>query len=261
MTGYSDDDIEKLLAGIYDGSITPYDLPEDLYLSIGEYLKRAIFKGFGGGLADFEGKDLDLLTQLRENVYIFSAAKTYQQVKDISSKLVDEDGNVRSLKEFNDIGKETFELWNDTWGATEYTTAIAQAQSASKWSKIEKDKDALGMLEYSTVGDACDICAPLNGLTAPVDADVWDEVAPTNHYNCECILLQKETDEVTPTPDDERDSIIDKVSEKMDPVFKSNPGKTGEVFNGDHPYFDVPKDDRKYAENNFDLPIPKDDDE
>lgn len=255
---YSDKEVDGLIKGMFDGSITQYNIPENLYNAIAENLKKAIYEGFGGGLADFEGKDLELLQQLRDNVYMFSAAKSFTELKDMSSLLTSGD-KVLSFKEFKEVAKERYDVYNESYLATEYTTAMGQAQSASKWNEIEKNKESLPLLEYSTVGDACDICAPLDGLTAPVDDDIWDEVAPLNHFNCECILLQKDEEDGVLTADSEKDEIFDKVTGRMDDVFKSNPGKTGEVFNPDHPYFDVDKKDKEFAKENFGLPIPSDD--
>jgi hypothetical protein len=38
-------------------------------------------------------------------------------------------------------------------------------------------------------------------------------------------------------------------------MFRNNPGKTGEIFTKDHPYFDVPAEYQELARENFGLPI------
>lgn len=255
---YSQDDIKKLIDGIYSGEITEYDIPTNLYFATAEYLRTALYQGFGGTLNDFIGKDLELLTTLRENVYMFSAAKTFQEIKEIRSLMFNEDGELRTNREFNKLAEQEFETWNEAYGLTEYNTAVAQATMAGKWNEIEKNKDLLPYLRYSTIGDACEICAPLDGLTAPVDDPIWNVITPSNHFNCECLLEQHEAD-ADVTPISERDAIFDNVSSKMDDVFKMNPGKDGYIFKGDHPYFDVSKNDRKFAKENFGLPIPEND--
>jgi len=254
---YSEKQISKFLDGIFDGSITEFDLPEDYYKAVADYLKSGLYKGFGMNLEQAVGKDLELLTQLRENVYMFGAAKTYQEVKEISSLLIDEDGNVRTQREFNEIARNTYDQWNDDWGKTEYNTAIGQAQMASKWNEIEKQKDVLPLLRYSAVLDenTSDICAPLDGIVAHVDDPIWDSITPLNHFNCRCILLQEDGLDSEPTKGNEE--IVAEVEDKMQPVFINNAGKTGEVFTKDHPYFDAPKE---LGKNNFGLPIPETDD-
>ena len=42
----------------------------------------------------------------------------------------------------------------------------------------------------------------------------------------------------------------------VDPIFKHNSGKTNEIFNKEHPYFDVPDEYKALAKKNFNLPIP-----
>lgn len=250
---YTAKQIENLLHAIEDGRVTTYNLPEDLYKAITDHLKKGVFKGYGITLDAATGPDRELLTNLTENVYMFGAAKTYQQTKAISAELVDENGKVRTSAEFQRIGRKMFEEWNDNWGKAEYNTAIGQAQMVSKWAEIDRQKDIMPNLTYEAIGDACAICRPLDGITAPVGSAIWNKISPLNHYNCFCILLQKdETVSVTDSPE----RIVDTVVEKMNPVFLHNPYRTGQIFPKEHPYFDVPEKDKKFAQQNFGLPIP-----
>ena len=255
---YSNEQISDLLDGIFDGSITEYEIPEDFYFAIVEYLRAGLYKGFGGTLEDFGGSELKVLTELRENVYMFSAAKSFQTLSSIRDCLLDENGDLRSQSDFLQIANQTFSDFVDDYGLTERNTAISQAINASKWQQIEKDKDILPNLVYSTVGDACDICAPLDGMTAPVEDSIWDTIAVPNHWNCLCVLEQADEEEKL-TPDDEKESIFDGVVEKMDDNFKMNSGKDGYIFSPEHPYFEVSPKDKEFKDNNFGLPIPKTD--
>lgn len=259
MFEYSDKLILQYINGIYDGSITEYDLPESLYGAIGRYFEKGLYKGFGMDLSEAVGKDLELLTELRENIWLFSAAKTYQETKDIAGLLFKEDGDLRTSKEFNDAGMEAFDKWNYVWGNTEYNTAVGQAQNAVKWNEIEKNKKVLPMLRYSAVidGNTSDICLPLDGLVAPVDDPIWDSIAPENHFNCRCVLLQEEENESTVTPDDEKEERVKEVEGNMNDLFKMNSGKDGYVFKDDHPYFQVERKDKDFAKDNFGLKIPE----
>ena len=272
MFQFSDEYIQQLILSIFQGDITEYDLPENLYYSIADYLKKGLYKGYGVSIssltkqinlkaAEFDLSDLELLSELRTNIYMFSAAKTYSQVKGMTEKLISDKGTIRPFSDFKADAEQIFEQYNDTWLKTEYDTAIGQGTEAVRWNGIEKNKDILPYLRYSAIGDACEICQPLDGLTAPVEDAVWDTVAPLNHFNCLCILEQlddkegkeKETDE------EERNKTVEDVSGKMNDVFKMNAGRDGYVFKEDHPYFTVPKEDKEFAQKNFDLPIPKHD--
>lgn len=255
---YSNEQIKGLLDGIYNGSITEYDLPEDLYFAVADYLKSGLYEGFGGTLVDFAGKDLALLKELRDNIYMFSAAKTEKQVIAISSMLVDEDGNKRSSREFNKLGAQIYEKWNNNYGRTEYNTAVAQATMAGKWNEIQKNKDLLPYLTYKTIGDACVICRPLDGMTAKVDDPIWSKIMPVNHFNCLCIVKQGEPTTVE-TPEEEKSSVVGGVLKEMDNIFKMNSGQDKIIFSNKHPYFQVEKKDISFAKENFNLPIPKTD--
>jgi SPP1 gp7 family putative phage head morphogenesis protein len=260
MFEYSDKNIEALIAGIYNGSITEYDLPEALYNAIAKYFQKGLYHGFGMSLEDATGKDFELLTELRENIYMFSAAKTFQEVKQIGSLMIGEDGELRTAKEFNEVGREAFDLWNDVWGTTEYNTTVGQAQQASKWVEIEANKAILPNLRYSAIEDAntSPECAAMDGIVAPVDDPIWDANAPLQHFNCRCVLLQEDETVKTSSPET-KGTAVDTVNEYIQPLFKMNAGKDGYIFKDDHPYFEVEKKDRSFARNNFGLKIPDND--
>jgi len=251
---YSDEKIKSLLDGIYSGEITEYNIPEDLYFSIADYLKSGVYQGFGGDLTKFKGQDLELLTELRENTYMFSAAKSYQELKEIGSLMFNEDGSIRNQREFTQLGERTFEKWNEAWGLTERQTAIGQAQMASKWNEIEKNKDLLPILVFSTAGKGCEECAPYDNFSAKVEDQIWSWLSPLLHFNCECILMQEEGDYPV-TDKDEYDKIA-YLKDNVPVEFQMNPGKDKIIFSDEHPYFQVAKKDIPFAKENFGLPIP-----
>lgn len=252
---YSDKQIKKYLDGIFDGTINQYNLPEDLYYAISEYLLKGLYMGIGETLETITESSRPLLVSLSENIYMFGAAKTYQQTIAISELLISEEG-MPSRSEFNKLGREMFDTWNNSWGATEYNTALGQAQMVSQWKEIEATKDVLPNLRYSAVVDqnTSEICNELDGLVASVDDEVWDRFSPLNHFNCRCLLLQEDESVTTSTDIDKR---IDFVSDIQNPTFAHNPYKTGAIFPKEHPYFDVIQSDKEYAKQNFNLPIPK----
>ena len=140
---YTDAQIEALIAGIERSTITELLLPEDYYRAVAEYLKRAVYEGFAASLKTVAEVDRVVLEELVTNVYMFGAAKTFQQTQAISSLLVDEDGVLRSSREFRDIARATYDNWNTAWGETEYITAVGQADMAAKWQEIERQKDIM----------------------------------------------------------------------------------------------------------------------
>ena len=263
---YSDEKINKLIEDIYDGVVDAKNLPVDLYKAIANYLKKALYEGFGtsynAALENLDGSSLELLSELRTNIYMFSAAKTYQQVREMVDLMVKDD-KLKTFVEFKSEAKDVYNIYNEDYLKSEYNTALASAQEAENWDRIEREKEVLPYLRYSAVMDAntSEICAPLNNLVAPVNDPIWNTIAPPNHFNCRCLLetLDKEEGSNLETPTSEKNSVVKSVESEMQDVFKMNSGKDAYIFKPDHPYFSVPKEDREYAQNNFNLPIPKKD--
>lgn len=251
---YTEKQIKALIEGIYDGTYTPTSIPEDLYFAIADYLQKGMLEGFGATIADIA--DIPLLQELNTNVYMFSAAKSFTELQEMTSLLTDGD-RVLSYREFAPLAREKYDVYNESYLLSEYNTAIAQGDAAAKWKEIEKQKDILPNLRYLTIGNACDICSPLDGLTAPVDDRIWNSVAPTNHFNCKCILIQEDENvSLTESPESVVEPVLDAMRTKGQDIFINNVGKTGEIFTKEHPYFDVAPEYKTLAKQNFNLPLP-----
>lgn len=272
MFKFSTQYINKIIAGIYAGTIAVNELPESLYLKIAEFLKEGMYHGFGTnlnkltrdinkGVADWTSKDLELLTELRDNVYIFSAAKTYQQVREMTDSLTDDQGNIVSLPKFKEAASVIFNKYNTDWLAAEYDTAIGQAQNAVNWNRIIEQKKVLPLLKYSAVedGNLCEICAPLDNMVAPVDDEVWSDMYPENHFRCRCLVQQISDEEGNAMSRTQLDEITSSSRSKMAPEFLMNAGKDQVIYSPKHPYFSVAPRDRSLAKRNFGLKIPKSD--
>ena len=132
----TDDEINNLLLQIYQGEITEQKLPENLYNSISEELKKALYKGYGGSLKDFDkdSREYELLNSLRTNLYKFSGAKVFQQIKLMSDK------TLLSLPfdQFKEKAMKIFNKHNRTWLQTESNTTEKQAINARNWLTFQK---------------------------------------------------------------------------------------------------------------------------
>lgn len=250
---YTQQQIDALINGVYDGSITTRDLPVNLYNAISDKLLSA--------LGSVEGSpSQSLLNELKENIYMFSGAKVYQQIQDISLL-----SNVDTIKSFADFKKEAltiYDQYNKNWLQTEYSTAIGQAQMATRWEQIEAQKFELPYLQYSAVIDknTSDICRPLDGVCLPVGDKFWSVNTPLNHFNCRCTVTQFDKTDATQagiTSKENADKATAEISKKRHPLFEGNSGQDRLIFNKEHPYFDVPKADKEFAKTNFGLPIPE----
>lgn len=258
---YSDEQIENLLRGIHSGTINPFSLPRDLYEATATYLNKGVgigvtetVKSFGLGEVDEE-----LIKEMNTNIYIFSAAKTFQQVKQMGDLLLDGD-NLRSFEDFKNDASVLFSNFNEAYAQAEYNTAIGMAQNGVRWNQIEARKNVLPYLRYSAVMDdnTSDICAGLNDKVAAINDSFWDDFMPPNHFNCRCVVEQLDDEEGSEKEmsNDEQESVENNAKEQMQPIFLMNSGKDKIVFKDDHPYFDVQPKYRDLAKRNFDLPIP-----
>lgn len=252
---YTEAELSKLMEQLYSGEVTEHYLPEKLYQAISSNLESGLFKGFGNTMETAAGSDLQLLSELRNNVWMFGAAKTYQQVIDIRSNLFDAAGNLVNVQEFNKLGRATFDNWNNNWGRTEYETAIGQAQSASHWNEITKNQHLLPTLVFDTKGNPCDRCAPFEGFTAPVSDSIWDWLIPLLHFNCGCIVRQEDSDYELSSDDKYKE--VNALKSKVPPLFQMNAGKDKIIFSKEHPYFQVASKDLNFAKANFNLPLPE----
>lgn len=228
---FTDKQIDDLISGIYSGSISVTNLPTDLIDAIFVKLTSAFEE-----IKDLPSKVL--LSKLTSNLYLFSEAKAYSQINEIS--LLGENALIKSFAEFKGEALKIYEQYNVNWMRTEYSTTIAQAQNAQRWEQIQDQKKTLPYLVYSAVLDTVtsDICEPLDGICLPVDDPFWDTNAPTNHFNCRCVLLQVDNEDAIVTDKDVADKTNSEMNEKRQPLFNDNVGKSNQIFSDSHPYFE-----------------------
>jgi hypothetical protein len=141
---YSDDEKNQIFQDIFSGKIDLENLPEDLYHDIASILKDGVKSGYAdaGTKIDFDISDTELIADLQENIYMFSGAKTFTQVKEMMAELVDEKGQIVPFNDFRESARGIFDMFNETYLKTEYDTTIGMAQNAAKWNEIDKQKDS-----------------------------------------------------------------------------------------------------------------------
>lgn len=243
---FTDEEIENYLLAVYTGLISTYSLSLDYHERIGALFYDEILKGFGG--LRFNDIEREIFEGLAENIYVFSAAKQYTQVREMSSLVTE---NI-TFTEFKNVAGEVFEEFNKNYLSTELNTAITQAQNAKKWAKIQAEKEIFPLLKYKTQSDDLvrDSHAALHNIIKPVSDPFWDNNMPANGWNCRCFVQQLEEGEITTdTPT---------LSEEEQPeLFRMNPGKDKVIFDPKkHPYFSIERGDSELRRNNFNLPTP-----
>lgn len=262
----TDEQLEALFFGIYNGFITEWTLPANLYNNTASYLLKGLFQGYGKTFSEvgLNSIDYNVLKSLHDNIYVFSSAKTFQQVKDIQALIFDANGNKRPWNKFRDDAKKVNTIYNgyktpDNWLKTEYNTAISQANSAAYWQQIQAEKETLPYLKFQTVKDAA--VRPehrkFDNVIRRVDDPFWNYAMVPLDFNCRCIVIQVDASfakKETPKSDLPPESEVGK-------LFRFNPGKDNYIFETKgqnmHPYYKVEERYKLYKQNNFGMQIPK----
>lgn len=255
---FTEDQIESYLLGVYSEVITKDQLSVSYHEKIAVKLEEALVFGFGKALSDinYTSPLYSTFIKLRENIFVFSAAKQYQQVRTMS-QFIYNNGVKSTYSEFKELAKKVFLEYNDAYLKTEYITAVGQSQMAKEWVEAEQKKDVLPYLTYRTQRDSRvrDEHAALDGVTLHIDHPFWKTYMPKNGWRCRCFTISKERAKVTDLSQRDLSDLSDE--SKFPPVFRMNPGKDGLVFNPKHhPYFFVARGDSNLKKNNFNMPTP-----
>lgn len=247
---YTEKQIESLFKGIYSGAIDLFTLPKNLY--------KSTYKLFNSGLDPvFGDEDPQLLSHLKNNIYMFSAAKTFQQVKDMQSMLI-ADNKALDFKTFKDRVSVTFDTYNKAYLETEYVTAVTSANNALNFKEALSDKKLFPQLKYVAIEDShtSEICRRLDGTIADTTDKFWHTHSPPNHFNCRCHL--EKIDRYSEEPNTKNlDKLSSEATLLTQPTFRNNSGIDQKIFTKEHPYFNVPKKYIPWAKQNFGLEIPK----
>jgi SPP1 gp7 family putative phage head morphogenesis protein len=225
---------------VYKSKAMP-SLNQSITHAYANIFSKAIEKGYGVNLneIDYNSTDANAITNLIESAYHFSAAKNYTQLRQLTAALVDDKQKLRSFSEFKKAAYTITDAHNNKWLKTEYNTAIASAQMASKWQDIQANKNTLPLLQMDVILDTqtSATCKPLEGVIKPIGDPFWATYYPPNHFGCRSTVRQLAKGKITPDHE-----IVH--PEKVPPMFKTNLAITGNLFPNDHPYFiGVPQDE------------------
>lgn len=187
----------------------------------------------GNYTIDPDNKDVEMLKALEKNVFVFSGFKTYQQLKEISGKLRDENGDLRSFEDFKKEVLKVNQAYNVRYLSSEYDHAVVSSQMASQWVDIQANKEALPYLEFDATLDdrTTSTCRSLDGTRLPVDDPFWDNYYLPLHWHERSVIRQVAGGKLT-----DKSKLV---FPELQPMFKGNVAKDGVIFPQSHPYFDV----------------------
>jgi SPP1 gp7 family putative phage head morphogenesis protein len=221
--------VERSLKKVFDRKRKEGMLDADLW----EANTREIWKGVQQGWkqiskAEYASPEHIKLIQMRENVAIFNVFKNHESQQEIANTLFDEKGALRKWPAFKKEALKISTTYNKRYLQAEYQAAQALGRSAGQWQKYDSEKEQLPYLTFKTVGDGRvrDSHSLLDGATYPVDDPFWSTYFPPIGWRCRCRVIQSRK----PGPKAKDLPEVHK-------VFQNNPGKSGEVFTKDHPYF------------------------
>lgn len=227
-------DLAAMVSEVWQNKGMPGTTNKNIVAAFATHLWGGIEEGYGKYISgiEYDNPDYEVLQNLQRNVYQFSAAKNYHQLKQLTGALIGNDGKLRS---YNDFKNEAFKINNEHvnhWLRTEYDTAISSAQMAAKWRHIQDNKSVLPLLEFDAVVDnrTSEQCRSFNKVTKPVDDPFWEMYYPPNHFRCRSTVRQKSGGTIT-----SNEAII--YPDNIPDMFKVNLAKRNLAFPPDHPYY------------------------
>jgi len=201
-----------------------------LHLKTAEKLISAVSNGVS--ISDDDGAR-QLADKLRQNIYSFSAAKSFTQMMYYRDMMIGDDGHILPVGSFIKKIADTGEIFNKKFLTTEYENAHYSAIMASNWESFQDDD----LLQYSTVGDSNvrPSHAAMDKYTAPKSAAFWRVNYPPNGWNCRCSVVPGKGHEINKLT--EAEAVRQLTAENKDTPFYNNVGISKVIFKDNHPYF------------------------
>lgn len=174
-----------------------------------------------------------LAEKLKQNIYAFSAAKSFVQMQYYRDMMIGDDGNILGKGSYIKKIANTGEIFNKKYLDSEYENAYYSTIMADKWDRFGDDE----YLQYSTVGDSNvrPSHAALDKYTAPKSAAFWVANYPPNGWNCRCTVVPGKENYHNRL--DEKEAGNHLKAENKDTPFYNNVGLSKVIFKDNHPYF------------------------
>ena len=202
-----------------------------------------------------------VLNHINQNVYVFSGAKTYEELNELKDLLLDDDKNIKSFHQFWQESRKIHTEYNQSYLKAEYNFATHAARAADQWQDIAADGDEYN-LQYRTANDGLvrESHFILHDTTLPPSDPFWDKYFPPNGWNCRCLAVQVRKSKY-PLSDskeaiekgDKATTVIGKNGHNSAAMFRFNPGKQEIIFPETHPHFKaLSKEEKKAVEKMHD---------
>lgn len=223
---------------LYNGKISPSNIDAESVRLLAVELMNGALGGYGKTFKDLEPDSIDyqILSKIEDNIHVFSGAKNYAQLQEMSALLLDENGKLVPFHKYALAVQAVDKTYIKNYLAAEYDLALQSAQQAEHWQRIQEEKDSFPFLQYNAIldGHETQLCHNLDGIIKPVDDPFWNTRFPPNHWRCRSV--------VDPLADDEDNQATETAKDlpALPDMFNNNVGKNGEVFPPSAPYFKLP---------------------
>lgn len=221
--------IEKALRNIRSRKIdTRRQIDPGLFSEVNRIMQQAA----GTGYQDPDG-ETGFKRQIRSNTEVFAAFKAHRMGRDMASRLLDDNGQVKTFREFRKDTEDIVDHHVNAWLRTEYDTAVKRAHRAAEMRQFADEADVFPNIEWlpSTAVHRREAHIPFYHHIWPVNDPFWDAHKPGDEWGCQCGW--KSTDE----PVTDNRGLEDPDAAPVSPGLGGNPAKTGQLFSDDHPYF------------------------
>lgn len=195
----------------------------------------------------------DLIDQ---NLWRFSGFKSDIQMREAANKLYNENGELKSFKDFAKDVKQIHHNYNMNYLRSEYDHVARSVEMFNLWNDLEEDDE----LQYRTMQDnkVREDHRALDGTTLPKSDPFWELYYPPNGWNCRCTAKPVRKGKYKRSSSK---SAIAKGNAATNlpkqQIFRTNPGITLNLMPDKHPYFpkncgdcDGNKADLRYDPNN-----------
>lgn len=212
---------------------TRTQIDDGLFSEVNRIMSSAVDIGYKDA-----SEESGFVQELKSNTEVFAAFKAHRMGRDMASRLLDKDGNVKSFQQFKRDTAKIVDHHVNRWLRTEYDTAIKRAHRAAEMRQFIDEADVFPNIEWlpSTAINPREAHKPFYHHIWSIDDPFWEEHKPGDEWGCQCDW--RSTDE----PVTDNTGLGDGNVAPPSKGLGGNPAKTGEIFSDDHPYF--PKDCR-----------------
>ena len=173
--------IGRVMKQVYERKVKTGDIDEELFRKTYEELNKKAAEGWGKDDYD-DPEQAEEPQRIRDNLFKFSGAKTYQEIKEMNDALYDENGKKLSYKDFREKALAINKDYNENYLRTEFETAETSGRRASEWQEFKANADIMPNLKYVTAGDerVRESHRILDGVVKPINDSFWLRNYPPN---------------------------------------------------------------------------------